>query len=93
MPDSAINDTNSKIAEALVPSPAPHCVVRTPNQLLEIADTCFEVFTARELKNFESILPELVASYPELSKTDLTQAINLALTWKRQLRRARGKIQ
>lgn len=97
MANSAIDDTQSNItadiAEALVSSNAPHCVISTPNRVLEIADTCFEVFSAKELKNGETILHELVATYPELSQSELLQSINLALTWKRQLRRARGKVQ
>jgi hypothetical protein len=97
MANSATDDTQSNITsditEALVSSNAPHCVISTPNRVLEIADTCFEVFSAKELKNCEAILPELVATYPDLSKSELHQSINLALTWKRQLRRARGKIQ
>ena len=97
MPNSAIDDTQSNISsdipEALVNGNGPHCVISTPNRVLEIADTCFEVFSAKELKNSETILPELVATYPDLSKSELNQSINLALTWKRQLRKARGKIQ
>lgn len=97
MPNSAIDDTQSNITtditEALVSNNAPHCVISTPNRVLEIADTCFEVFSSRELKNSATILPELVATYPDLSQSELLQSINLALSWKRQLRKARGKIQ
>jgi|694.fasta_scaffold149310_2 hypothetical protein len=97
MPNSVTDDTQPNITkditEALVSSNAPHCVISIPNRVLEIADTCFEVFSSKELKNSESILPELVATYPDLSSSELLQSINLALAWKRQLRRARGKIQ
>lgn len=59
-----------------------------PKHVLEVADSCFEVFTSKELRQKEVVLSELVSAYPDLSKSELSQAIDLALNWKRQIPRA-----
>jgi hypothetical protein len=87
---NGISETSSENLVDVVPV-APltdSSVAGIPKQVLEVADSCFEVFTAKELRQKETILSELVASYPDLSKLDLAKSIDLALTWKRQLPRA-----
>jgi hypothetical protein len=59
-------------------------------RVLRIADTCFEMFTIYELKRPVTILHELAHSFPEASATEISEAISLAISWRRALRRARG---
>ena len=59
---------------------------RPSSRTLELADTCFEVFSLRELRRPKGILHELTSSYPDLSLLEVTRAISIALSWKRLLR-------
>ena len=56
--------------------------------LLNVVDACFEMFSARELRNPGLILPELLSAFPEFTEQDLLKAVALALSWKRLLRAA-----
>jgi hypothetical protein len=56
--------------------------------VLLLADVCFEMFSTRELRHPESILPELHAAFPEISEGQKLKALSIALSWKRILRGA-----
>jgi hypothetical protein len=58
----------------------------TSHRMLEAADTCFEMFSLRELKNPDSILNELTDAFPDLPMGSVFAAISLAVSWKRLLR-------
>jgi hypothetical protein len=58
----------------------------TDARVVEVADACFEMFTIRELKQPQSVLPELTAAFPDATNHDILQAISMALTWKRLLK-------
>jgi hypothetical protein len=59
---------------------------RADGRVIDVADTCFEIFTIRELKQPQAILPELSAAFPDIENHELLRAISLALTWKRLLK-------
>jgi hypothetical protein len=46
------------------------------------------MFSTRELRHPESILPELHAAFPEISEGQKLKALSIALSWKRILRGA-----
>jgi hypothetical protein len=60
------------------------------DRVLLVADACFEMFSIQELKRPITILHEIAQSFPEASAAEITEAIALALSWRRALRRARG---
>ena len=60
------------------------------DRVLLVADACFEMFSIQELKRPITILHEIAHSFPEASAAEITEAIALALSWRRALRRARG---
>lgn len=61
------------------------------SEVLRLADTCFEMFSIRELKYPRAILPELKAAFPSLTTEQLSDGIWQAIAWKRVLCRiARG---
>ena len=59
--------------------------------VLTLADVCFEMFSTRELRCTEDILPELHSAFPEISEPQKLKAIEIALSWKRIMRKA-GKL-
>jgi hypothetical protein len=59
--------------------------------LLILADVCFEMFSTRELRYPEEILCELHSAFPEVSEPQKRKAIEIALSWKRVMRKA-GKL-
>jgi len=65
---------------------------RIESKMFEVADSCFEMFSIRELKQPKRILPELAAAFPDSSRTDLLKAITIALSWKRLLRAAGRRL-
>lgn len=62
-------------------------------RLLELADTCFEVFSLKELKRSRDITKELSQSYPEATREEIESAIGLAISWRRTLLRAAKWVQ
>lgn len=60
------------------------------DRILRIADTCFEMFSIQELKRPITILHEIAHSFPEANRTEISEAIKLALSWRRALRDAGG---
>ena len=60
------------------------------DRVLLVADVCFEMFSIQELKRPITILHEIAHSFPEASAAEITEAIALALSWRRALRRAGG---
>jgi hypothetical protein len=64
----------------LVPEPE-----HSKQRILELADTCFEVFSIRELKRSGDIIKEISKSYPEVTRAEIEKAIDLALAWRRTL--------
>jgi hypothetical protein len=64
----------------------------TPRQerILIVADACFEMFSIQELKRPVAILHEVALSFPEASAAEISEAIALAISWRRALRRASG---
>ena len=63
-------------------------VVLAQDPVLMLADVCFEMFSARELRNPETVLPELDAAFPEITGEQKLKALAVALSWKRILRGA-----
>lgn len=59
-------------------------------RVLIVADTCFEMFTIQELKRPIAILHEVALSFPEASAGEISEAIALAISWRRALRKASG---
>lgn len=60
------------------------------DRILRVADVCFEMFTIQELKRPVSILHEIAHSFPEVSAAEISEAIKLAISWRRALRDAGG---
>jgi hypothetical protein len=60
------------------------------DRVLLVADACFEMFSIHELKRPVTILHEIAHSFPEASASEITEAIALAISWRRALRQARG---
>lgn len=54
-------------------------------RVLMIADSCFEVFSVRELVNEPSIREEVLSSFADSNESEVTEAIALALSWRRIL--------
>jgi hypothetical protein len=67
--------------------------ISSKQRLLELADTCFEVFSLRELKRSKHITKELSLSYPEATREEITSAIELAIAWRRTLIQAAKWVQ
>lgn len=67
---------------------APH--TRRECLVLQIADTCFEMFSIKELKRPITILHEIAISFPEASALEIQEAISLAISWRRALRNIAG---
>jgi hypothetical protein len=63
-------------------------VALAQDPILMLADVCYEMFSTRELRNPDTILPELDAAFPEITKDQKLKALDTALSWKRILRRA-----
>lgn len=59
-------------------------------RVLLVADACFEMFSIQELKRPITILHEIALSFPEATASEIGEAITLALSWRRALRRASG---
>jgi len=59
-------------------------------RVLVVADACFEMFTLQELKRPIAILHEVALSFPEASAAEISEAIALAISWRRALRKASG---
>ncbi len=58
--------------------------------VLEIADSCFEMFTIRELMYPRLILDELLSSFTDADESAIIEALSLALSWRRVLAESRG---
>lgn len=54
-------------------------------RVLAIADSCFEVFTLRELIQERLIRKELLSSFTDSTESEVTEAIALARSWRRML--------
>jgi hypothetical protein len=67
---------------------SPH--TRRERLVLQIADTCFEMFSIKELKRPVAILHEIAISFPEASALEIQEAISLAISWRRALRNVAG---
>jgi hypothetical protein len=61
-------------------------------RVLTIADTCFEMFSLQELRRPVAILHEIALSFPDASRAEIQDAINIAISWRRALRNASGWI-
>lgn len=59
-------------------------------RILRVADACFEMFSIQELKRPITILHEIAHSFPEATASEITEAIKLAISWRRALRYASG---
>ena len=59
-------------------------------RILRVADACFEMFSIQELKRPITILHEIAHSFPEATAAEITEAIKLAISWRRALRYASG---
>ena len=57
-------------------------------RFLALADACFEMFSMKELGKPLTILNELSASFPDLSRPQIFCAVRMALSWRRILRDA-----
>jgi hypothetical protein len=55
------------------------------DQILRIADSCFEMFSIQELRRPRSIMHEVSVSFSDSTEAEVTEAISLALTWRRML--------
>lgn len=72
----------------LLDSDAKTTISLAHDPVLLLADVCFEMFSTRELRHPEDILPELHAAFPEIAEGQKRKALDLALSWKRILRGA-----
>jgi NAD-dependent oxidoreductase involved in siderophore biosynthesis len=61
------------------------------DSVLTLADVCYEMFSTRELRHPDEILLELHSAFPEISEAQRRKAIEVALSWKRIMRKA-GKL-
>jgi hypothetical protein len=68
-------------------------VTLAQDPVLMLADVCFEMFSTRELRNPETVLPELDAAFPEITEEQKLKALSVALSWKRILRGASRLLQ
>ena len=59
-------------------------------RILTIADSCFEVFSVRELLNEHSIRNEVLSSFTDSNESEVNEAIALALSWRRILGESLG---
>jgi hypothetical protein len=59
-------------------------------RVLMIADSCFEVFTIRELMHQGSIRQEVLSSFTDSNESEIIEALSLALSWRRVLAESRG---
>lgn len=59
-------------------------------RVLTIADSCFEVFTIRELMHQQSIRDEVLSSFTDSDESEIMEALSLALSWRRVLAESRG---
>lgn len=55
------------------------------DQILRIADSCFEMFSIQELRRPRSIIQEVAVSFSDSTEAEVVEAISLALTWRRML--------
>jgi hypothetical protein len=53
------------------------------DQVLLIADSCFEMFTIQELRRPRSIIREVAVSFSDSTEAEVLEAIALALSWRR----------
>jgi hypothetical protein len=54
-------------------------------RVLMIADSCFEMFSIRELLHQRSIRDEVLLSFAESNESEVIEALSLALSWRRVL--------
>jgi hypothetical protein len=54
-------------------------------RVLKIADSCFEMFTIRELLHQRSIRDEVLSSFLDSDESEVIEALSLALSWRRML--------
>jgi hypothetical protein len=52
-------------------------------QVLVIADSCFEMFSIQELRRPQSIVHEVAVSFSDSTEEEVREAISLALSWRR----------
>ena len=66
---------------------APHSPREAPRreQILRIADSCFEMFSIQELRRPRSIMQEVSVSFSDSTEAEIVEAISLALAWRRML--------
>ena len=57
-----------------------------PQEVLPVADACFEVFTQRELAIAFQVVHEINRSHPHLSADQIRETLELAVSWKHMLR-------
>jgi len=62
-------------------------------RVLAIADSCFEVFTVRELLQARLIRNEILSSFTNSTESEVAEAIALALSWRRMLGEAASLCQ
>lgn len=62
-------------------------------RVLAIADSCFEVFTVRELLQARLIRKEILSSFANSTEAEVAEAIALALSWRRMLGEAASLCQ
>jgi len=78
----------SAVPKQSLPTESGNRVLRDERCLALVADACFEMFTIRELKKPQVILPELRAAFPECCDEEIVKAVGMALSWKRLLKSA-----
>ncbi len=54
-------------------------------RVLKIADSCFEMFTIRELRHQRSIREEVLSSFLDSNESEVIEALSLALSWRRMV--------
>jgi hypothetical protein len=59
-------------------------------RVLRIADSCFEMFTIRELLHQRSIRDEVLSSFLDSNESEVIEALSLALSWRRMVAESIG---
>jgi len=56
-----------------------------PQEVLPVADACFEVFSQRELLIAFQVIHEINRSHPHLTADQIRETLELAVSWKHML--------
>lgn len=61
-------------------------------RVLVVADSCFEMFSIRELSQPNTIYDEVASYFYDVSEIEILEALKLALSWRRLLKGSLGIV-